>query len=101
MAHVVLNRANDAKERWPRGVCQVIHQPAQFTDIQKAAPRLDQADYWAARGIAEAVMGGHIPDPCPGARWFYNPEKTDGRPGPSGARSACSIGNHVFVRERS
>ena len=103
VAHVVLNRKKSG--RWGHQIKKIVTQPWQFEpwmtrrdDIKNLSP--DDPRYRKAARIADAVLGGDIPDPTSGANHFLNKAIVRQRRGGSLPRWAQGeglvIGRHTF-----
>jgi hypothetical protein len=73
VAHVILNRKRSG--RWGQNVKDVVTRPWQFEpwmtkrkEIERLSP--DDPRYRKAARIADAVLGGELPNPTAGARTF-------------------------------
>jgi spore germination cell wall hydrolase CwlJ-like protein len=103
VAHVILNR--QSMGRWGARIKDVVTHPWQFEpwmtrkgEIEKLSSK--DPRYLAAAKIADAVLGGDMPDPTAGATHFLNPVIVRQRRGgslPSWADGdGQPIGRHVF-----
>ena len=103
VAHVVLNRKKTG--RWGYQIKKIVTQPWQFEpwmtrrrEIENLSP--DDPRYRRAARIADAVLGGDIPDPTSGATHFLNEAIVRQRRGGSLPRWAQGeglvIGRHTF-----
>ena len=103
VAHVVLNRKKS--HRWGDTVKDVVMKPWQFEpwmtrrrEIENLSP--DDPRYRRAARIADAVLGGEIPDPTSGATHFLNGaivRQRGGGPLPRWAHGeGLVIGRHTF-----
>jgi len=103
VAHVVLNRKKTG--RWGYQIKKIVTQPWQFEpwmtrrrEIENLSP--DDPRYRRAARIADAVLGGDIPDPTSGATHFLNEAIVRQRRGGSLPRWAHGeglvIGRHTF-----
>jgi conjugal transfer mating pair stabilization protein TraG len=103
VAHVVLNRKKSG--RWGHQIKKIVTQPWQFEpwmtwrrEIENLSP--DDPRYRRAARIADAVLGGEIPDPTSGATHFLNGAIVRQRGGGSLPRWAHGeglvIGRHTF-----
>jgi Cell Wall Hydrolase len=103
VAHVVLNRKKTG--RWGYQIKKIVTQPWQFEpwmtrrrEIENLSP--DDPRYRKAARIADAVLGGDIPDPTSGATHFLNEAIVRQRRGGSLPRWAQEeglvIGRHTF-----
>ena len=103
VAYVVLNRKKSG--RWGDQIKKILTQPWQFEpwmtrrrDIENLSP--DDPRYRRAARIADAVLGGEIPDPTSGATHFLNEAIVRQRGGGSLPRWAHGeglvIGRHTF-----
>ena len=103
VAHVILNRKRIG--RWGDRIQEVVTHPWQFepwmtrkNEIAKLSA--NDPRYLDAAKIADAVLGGHIPDPTTGATHFLNPVIVRQRRGGSLPSWAVGdgqpIGRHVF-----
>lgn len=104
VAHVVMNRVAD--DRFPGGVCAVVHQggtdseDCQFSwwcDGLADRPK-HKADWEAARDIARIIYWGEGEDPTGGALWYHATSvkaywRGQYEKGPT-------IGNHIFYRDK-
>jgi spore germination cell wall hydrolase CwlJ-like protein len=76
VAHAVLNRKKSG--RWGASIQAVVTAPGQFQPWmtrRREMERLSSLDpcYQSAAAIADAVLGGQVPDPTAGATHFLNP----------------------------
>ena len=105
IAHVTLNRVADA--RFPKSVCQVVHQggrgrPCQFSWWcgQKNHAPADGAAWTMALDVARRAMADPGDDPTGGALYFHEKDRT-----PHWAKRKAGggrvIGHHVYFRLRS
>jgi conjugal transfer mating pair stabilization protein TraG len=103
VAHVVLNRKKSG--RWGYQIKKIVTQPSQFEpwmtrrrEIENLSP--DDPRYRKAARIADAVLGGDIPDPTSGATHFLNEAIVRQRRGgflPRWAQGeGLVIGRHTF-----
>ena len=102
VAHVVLNRKKTG--RWGYQIKKIVTQPWQFEpwmtrrrEIENLSP--DDPRYRRAARIADAVLGGDIPDPTSGATHFLNEAIVRQRRGslPRWAQEeGLVIGRHTF-----
>jgi len=103
VAHVVLNRKKTG--RWGYQIKKIVTQPWQFEpwmtrrrEIENLSP--NDPRYRKAARIADAVLGGDIPDPTSGATHFLNEAIVRQRRGGSLPRWAQEeglvIGRHTF-----
>jgi spore germination cell wall hydrolase CwlJ-like protein len=103
VAHVILNRKK--RHKWGDTVKDVVTKPWQFEpwmtrrkEMENLSP--DDPRYRKAGRIADAVLGGDVPDPTAGATHFLNPTVVRQRRAgclPSWARGeGVSIGRHTF-----
>lgn len=92
VAQVVLNRAKSGK--FPKSVCGVVLQPAQFSSIRANWQPRESAMWRRAREIAEQAAEGDRLEHLGNAMYFH---ATRVSPGWRKQRVA-QIGNHVFYR---
>jgi len=106
VANVVMNRANDPANRWPKAPASVCLQPYQFSCWNPGDPNYplisgaDPADaiFDSCSNIASLAILGQLPDITGGAQFYFNPALA----APSwaaGMTKTATIGNHVFYRE--
>ena len=96
---VVINRATDPLERWPRTLCDVALQPGQFLGLDtwptpRNPERIDAASWQRALNMADHVIAGDVdlPTSCSHATSF------DQAPVRS-MHAVCRIGAHTFYAE--
>ena len=93
VAQVVLNRAKSG--RFPKSVCGVVLQPAQFSAIRTNWNPRESSAWREARAIAALAAEGerlaHLGD----ALYFH---ATYVSPGWRGKKRVATIGNHIFYR---
>lgn len=86
VARVAVNRARDARKRWPRSVRQVVLQPYQFSSFNASDPN---ATKWPALAspvwrdcvaAAGEALGGSDGDPSRGASFYFSPPVADPPP---------------------
>jgi len=92
VAQVVLNRAKSGK--FPKSVCGVVLQPAQFSSIRANWQPRESATWRSAREVAEQAAEGERLEQLGNALYFH---ATHVSPGWRKQRVA-TIGNHVFYR---
>jgi hypothetical protein len=95
---VVVNRANDPAHRWPRDLCGVVFQPAQFVGIQSVRPNVVELPAWRrALELADAVIANRLRGlaECRGATSFHQAHDV------AGLVPVCHVGVHTFFTERS
>jgi hypothetical protein len=109
VGNVILNRL--ANGRWGNTISQVVRFPSAFTMWNAGKP--DPATSWpvgsapfnAARGVAEQLVSGQLPDITGGAVQYWAPrvmQAQTGQPDPYWAREAethgrLQIGNQIFL----
>lgn len=84
-------RAADSRHRWPRTICGVATQRAQFSGLEHWDPRhVDKVSWYSAYELAALALDGVplVPPQCRGAVFFDAHSRRSG--------ALCSIGNHVF-----
>jgi spore germination cell wall hydrolase CwlJ-like protein len=97
VAYVVLNRMRNPV--WPATACEVVYEPAQFTDIEKTIPNM-KSDAWVqAVEIAALSYIGFIDNPIGDAFYYYNPKKVKHPKHCKKSKKIGKIGNHVFYTE--
>jgi spore germination cell wall hydrolase CwlJ-like protein len=105
VAHVILNRIKHGG--WGDSIKDVVTSSGQFEpwmtkreEMEKLSP--NDPSYRDAAQIADAVLGGQMPDPTAGAVYFLNPTVVRERRGgslPSWAEGeGQAIGSHTFYR---
>lgn len=94
VAKVILNRMYSV--HYPKTACEVVYQPHQFTDIDKAKPDYNSKAWSRAVEIAALTYTGLIDIDLKGATHYYAPAKV--KPAWDKGQAAVNIGNHRFLR---
>lgn len=97
VANVTMNRV--ASPNWPNTVCEVVHQPWQFSWTHQSvrhAAKEPEAWYWAVQNAA-LVYVGFIEDYSGGSTHYYNPDKASPK-WASGYQVIGALGGHLFLR---
>lgn len=99
---VVLNRVADG--RFGEGVCGVVWQPKQFSNIEKRAFDKSSADWAESKRVAQCLMtgGAWCKDNTGGALYFLNKYDVGGvKPKwMRGLRFNVRLGNHWFYSHK-
>lgn len=98
VAHVVLNRTRGSK--WPSKICEVVYQPFQFTDIEKAKPDLQSSEWKTARRIAILALEGRSFDPTSGATFYFAHNKIAEPKWAKAKNVLVRLFNHTFLGEK-
>lgn len=93
VANVILNRV--ASEKYPDTACEVVYQPHQFTDIEKAKPNKDGLAWEYAVTVAALAYTGEIVDYTKGATHYYAHKKVTPWWSPE-KKTTAVIGGHTF-----
>lgn len=98
---VVLNRASDSQNRWPKALCDVVNEPGQFAGVEnwpypRHPERIDAAMWARALELAALLIEGKAPrNPvCYGATHF------DQGGNKEGLVKICQVKDHAFYVER-
>lgn len=95
VAEVVINRAESG--RFPRGICQVVLQPSQFSFVRKGAlPPINTSsrDWREAVAVAEIAMNDQWQSRASDALFFHATHVSPNW----GKDRVVRLGNHVFYR---
>jgi N-acetylmuramoyl-L-alanine amidase len=105
VAWVIINRARDVKNRFPKTIAAVCQQPLQFSTWNPKDPnrqkllKLSKTDklYQELRAIAEAALSGRLTDNTDGAQFYF---ASSIKPPVWSTKMKCArkIGNHIFCR---
>lgn len=95
VAYSVINRKDD--RRFPNTACEVVFQPAQYSDIEKATFPSEGKEWEQSYRIAKQVYGNQVSDPTNGAKWYYNPKKVKPYWKKYAEGKIVNIGNHKFI----
>lgn len=93
---VAINRANDPAARWPRNVCAVVMQPAQFLAIRSVRPSAQEYATWRrALDLADMTRAGsaQVPGACVNATSFHQAASVPG------LVPVCRLASHTFFVE--
>lgn len=94
VAYVVLNRSL----AWHRSICQVVYQPAQFTNIRKTIPVETSREWQTAHFAATMATKKYIDDPTKGSLYFYAPHKVSEPRWARMKKFVGRIGHHLFYK---
>ena len=94
VAKVIMNRMYSV--RYPKTACEVVYQPHQFTDIEKAKPDYEGEAWAKASEIAALTYTGLIDIELNGATHYYAPAKV--KPAWDVGQRSVVIGNHKFLK---
>lgn len=99
---VVLNRASDSQNRWPKAICDVVNEPGQFAGVEnwpypRQPERIDAEKWQRVLELADLLIEGKAPrNPvCYGATHF------DQGGNKEGLVKICQVGNHAFYIEKT
>lgn len=101
VANVILNRVDS--KRFPNSICEVIHQPKQFSYLNKGRPkltlngRIEKESFSDSAKIALKAVNRHLEDISEGSNHYYAHNKVE----PfwkNHAYSLLTIGNHTFAK---
>ncbi len=67
VAYTAINRKADPN--YPKNICQIMKQPAQYQFLDYGMPTQTQVAYLMP--LAHAILNGKISDPTKGAKWFH------------------------------
>ena len=94
---VVLNRTQDASDRWPKSICEVVHQKNQFVGVDSwNYPRhpelIDSIAWQRSLDLAQEIINGNGPPlgSCSKATFFDTGKKK------KGLTPVCTLGSHYF-----
>ena len=90
VAYTAINRKADPS--YPKNICQIMTQPAQYQFLDYGMPTQTQVAYLMP--LAKAILEGKVDDPTRGAKWFHT-RKTK----PIWAKQKdikVALGNHIF-----
>lgn len=94
VAYVVLNRVK--ARQWSDTACEVVYQPNQFTDIDKASPDYGTKAWLEAQTVVKVVLAGLLPDPTGGATYYYAPKLVSKPKWAQRLKWLKTIGGHRF-----
>ena len=95
VAQVIVNRVKNANR--PNSICKVVKQPNQFPWYHKGV--FAEKTSIPYESLSRAVLEGLFTDETKGAEYFHT--KRPVRPKwTAGLRRTCTIGSHIFYRER-
>lgn len=101
VAHVILNRVDSP--RFPDTICEVIHKPKHFTDIEKCNPDFNSKAWRESVTSAVHVYLDLVEDPTHGAKWYFAPKgmknKTKKPWWAKYKTQVASIGGHRFYNQ--
>ena len=90
-AYTAINRKADPN--YPKTICEVMKQPAQYQFLDYGMPSKTQIAY--LEPLAKAILENRIDDPTKGAKWFHTKQMAK----PFWARQKevkIAIANHIF-----
>ena len=93
VAWSVKNRVKS--DGFPSTPCEAVYEAKQYTDIHKARPDYQSKAWKDSVEAAVYVFAGYVDDPTKGARFYYNPKKTE-KPTWTKVNILATIGQHVF-----
>lgn len=91
VAYTAINRKADPN--YPKSICQVMKQPAQYQFLDYGMPTQSQVAYLMP--LAKAILEGKVDDPTRGAKWFHTKQMAK----PIWAKQKdikIALGNHIF-----
>ena len=91
VAYTAINRKADPN--YPKSICQIMKQPAQYQFIDYGMPTETQIAY--LKPLAKAILEKRIHDPTNGAKWFHTKQMKQ----PIWAKQKevkIAIANHIF-----
>ena len=97
VANVIMNRVKSPK--YPNKVCEVVYQPAQFTDIEKVKIKFQSSEWKEALRIATITVNGLDLDPTDGALYYYAHNKISAPYWAKKLNVKVRIHNHTFLGE--
>ena len=90
VAYTAINRKADPN--YPKSICQVMKQPAQYQFLDYGMPTQTQIAYLMP--LAKAILEGKVDDPTRGAKWYHTRKVK-----PIWAKQKeikIALGNHIF-----
>lgn len=90
VAYTAINRKADPN--YPKSICAVMKQPAQYQFLDYGMPTQTQVAYLMP--LADAILKGKIDDPTRGAKWFHT--KTTKPFWAKQKDIKVALGNHIF-----
>ena len=90
VAYTAINRKADPN--YPKSICQVMKQPAQYQFLDYGMPTQTQVAYLMP--LAKAILEGKVDDPTRGAKWYHTKKVK-----PIWAKQKeikIALGNHIF-----
>lgn len=90
VAYTAINRKADPN--YPKNICQVMKQPAQYQFLDYGMPTQSQVAYLMP--LAKAILEGKVDDPTRGAKWYHTKKVK-----PIWAKQKdikIALGNHIF-----
>lgn len=90
VAYTAINRKADPN--YPKNICQIMKQPAQYQFLDYGMPTQTQIAYLMP--LAKAILEGRVDDPTMGAKWYHTRKVK-----PIWAKQKevkVAIANHIF-----
>lgn len=90
VAYTAINRKADPN--YPKSICQIMKQPAQYQFLDYGMPTQTQIAYLMP--LAKAILEGRVDDPTSGAKWYHTRKVK-----PIWAKQKevkVAIANHIF-----
>lgn len=90
VAYTAINRKADPN--YPKSICQIMKQPAQYQFLDYGMPTQTQVAYLMP--LAKAILEGKVDDPTRGAKWYHTKKVK-----PIWAKNKeikIAIQNHIF-----
>lgn len=90
VAYTAINRKADPN--YPKNICQIMKQPAQYQFLDYGMPTQTQIAYLMP--LAKAILEGRVDDPTRGAKWYHTRKVK-----PIWAKQKevkLAIANHIF-----
>lgn len=90
VAYTAINRKADPN--YPKSICQIMKQPAQYQFLDYGMPTQTQIAYLMP--LAKAILEGKVDDPTRGAKWYHTRKVK-----PIWAKQKevkVAIANHIF-----
>ena len=90
VAYTAINRKADSN--YPKSICEIMKQPAQYQFLDYGMPTQTQIAY--LEPLAKAILENRISDPTRGAKWYHTRQVK-----PFWARQKevkIAIANHIF-----
>ena len=91
VAYTAINRKADPN--YPKSICQIMNQPAQYQFLDLGMPSETQIAY--LKPLAKAIIEKRIDDPTNGAKFFHTKQMKQ----PIWAKQKeikIALGNHIF-----